>query len=797
MTKPALSLLLILFLITACGPVLSPAATQAPIAASTSTVVEPISYTPPQNKDILVTNSQDSGPGSLRQALLDAGAEALISFDPIVFPLDNPTTIMLLSALPTLEKGQITLDASRAGVILDGSQAGGEWIAGLDLSSNKNVVRGLQITGFSGPGILVRSNAAHNTIGGEPGSGQSNLIRNCAIGIMLRGPDNIIAGNLIGTDRSGQKKWGNSEAGIVLEESANRNVIGPGNIIAFNGTSGSGGGVDIQSTDISGNRITQNDIHNNADRSIYYDFAQGRRPAQLPQPPQLLELNLLQGEVSGLACPYCTVEFFTTSQTTGGEFFEGRVMAAADGQFHFEKDGGFQGKQLKATAYSENQNNTEFSAYVDSALSIKLQNYNLHPRQALPVVPFKDIPFNGIGITQYISCENEETAASYVFDAERMGYKWVRVSIDWLEWSDVRRTGQYSEYKISACQDKAIDLLYQNDVQILYNLVYWDPQIQVFDGYTRFHTDEEVQHYLDYVHFIVEHFKGRIQWYSILNEPNSSDGQSAVQVGDYIALVRQVVALIHEIDPDAKIVIGETTPLNESGAMNYIRTIFKTDIAAMVDGIAWHDGSGNSIEYQQDFYLNYPRLVKEIVSTAQAKGFTGQFFSMDLQWRTVKTPNPVSPGWVFNNLTVGKYYVRGIVVHRAKNLLATVGFQDYETIPDAVRAISSLTNLLAGAQPIDVPVKFGRFAEELRTAAFKLPDGSKLVAIWRDTPARDDDFGLPNTITLSGAKAATLTGIDPLYAFQQELVFSQKNDEIVIENFFIQQYPTFIRFNAP
>lgn len=802
MTKPVLSLLLVFFLITSCGQVPSPAATQEQVLAPSPTLTELASPSPIPNKDIQVVNPKDSGPGTLRQALQEAGAETIITFDPVTFPPDHPTTIMLLSALPPIDKGQTTLDASEAGVILDGSQVGGDWAPGIDIASSGNIVRGLQITGFNGPGILVRSNAEKNIIGGERNIGkgpygQGNLIHNCAAGIALRGPDNLILGNLIGSDASGQKRWGNAEAGVFLEENANRNIIGPANIIAFNGTSGSGGGVDIQSTDITGNRITQNDIHDNADPSIYYDFAQGRRPAQLPQPPQLLEFSLMQGDVSGLACSNCTVEFFTTLRS-GGEFYEGSVAAAKDGEFLFEKDGGFQGGQLKATAYSELQNNSEFSAYTYSASrAIKLQNYNPNPRLALPIVPFKDSPFNAIGTTQYLSCDDEETAASYLFDAERMGYKWVRVSLDWFNWSDVRRTGQYSEFKISACQEKAIDLLYQNGVKILYSLVYWDPQIKVNDGYSRFRTDDEVQRYLDYVRFIVGHFKGKIHWYSILNEPNASEGQGAVHVGDYINLVRQVIPLIRETDPETKIVIGEFTPLNESGALNYIQPVLKSDIPRLVDGIAWHGGAGNSPEYQPDFYRNYSRWVKEIVSTAQNNGFTGQFFSTELQWRTVKTAQSGAPRWVYSDLTVGKYYARGIVVHRAKNFLVTVGHQDYETIPYAVRAISSLTNLLAGAQPIDIQVKLKKPAEELRTAAFQLPDGSRLVAFWRNVPAKDDDSGVPNTITLLGVKAETLTGMDPLYAFQQELVFSQNKDGVVIENFLIQEYPTFIRLNVP
>ncbi len=72
----------------------------------------------------VVTSTADSGPGTLRQALLDAGNGDAITFDPAVFPPGSPVTITLASALPHLTQGNLTIDASIAGVILDGSGIG-------------------------------------------------------------------------------------------------------------------------------------------------------------------------------------------------------------------------------------------------------------------------------------------------------------------------------------------------------------------------------------------------------------------------------------------------------------------------------------------------------------------------------------------------------------------------------------------------------------------------------------------------------------------------------------------------
>ena len=757
---------------------------------------------PIPRKTLIVTDRQDSGAGSLRQALLDVQPDDVIFFSADVFPPSDPQTILLQSGLPPIKQGHVTLDASAAGVILNGSQASGSSIPGLDIESSYNIVRGLQFTGFSGPGIFLGKNANFNIIGGDRSVGrhpygQGNLIRSSAAGITVQGANNTIQGNLIGTDSTGQMKWGNLYAGIFLEENASRNVIGPDNLIAYNGTSGAGGGVQIQSENVYANHITRNNIHDNAQKSIFYNLWQNTGPLKNWQPPILLEFNLQQGFVSGLACPNCTVEFFTADPTKG-RIFEGSVTAQADGTFIFDKNGSFQSSQIRATAYSENQNNSEFSEATDNPeLSINLQTGNRSPRLTLQTTAFKDLPFNGIGITQNLDCIDEKNAANYQLASEYMGYKWMRLNLDGYDWADVKQTGKYSDFKVNACQDKAVDLLSQNGIQTFYNIVYWEPQILSFDGTTRFQTDEEAQHYLKYVRFIVGHFKGKIQWYSILNEPNLSNQESAVHVADYIDLVRQVVPIIREIDPQAKIAIGEVTSLNDVSALSYLRVILKSDIMPNVDGLVWHGGAGNAPEYQTDFYRNYPKVVDEIISTAQKYGFTGQFFTTELQWPSYNATQAKPPRWVYTNTEAAKYYARSIVFHHSKNILVTVDNESYSLIPQAVRAIRSLTNLLAGAQPIEIKIKFGKSSEELRSIAFRLPDGSNLIAFWRDVAARDDDdTGVANTITISGIKTENIIGIDPLYAYQQELVFSQTNNGLLISNFLIKDYPTFIHLST-
>jgi parallel beta-helix repeat protein len=197
---------------------------------------------------IAVTSTADSGPGTLRQALADAGDGDIIGFDTGIFPSSTPQTITLSSALPEIITNNLTIDASNAGVILDGSSTPTD-TGGLSVSGADNVtIKGLQVLNFPIHGITLSSGATNCTIGGinvTPGgacSGDCNLISgNGSIGILLKGSgttSNTVSGNYIGTDVSGTGELGNNE-GVRIDDGASSNTIGgdtPGerNIISGN-----------------------------------------------------------------------------------------------------------------------------------------------------------------------------------------------------------------------------------------------------------------------------------------------------------------------------------------------------------------------------------------------------------------------------------------------------------------------------------------------------------------------------------------------------------------------------------
>lgn len=194
---------------------------------------------------VIVTSNADNGEGTLRLALVDAKPGDLIQFSEDIFPKNAPVTIQLLSDLPALVSGGVTIDASNAGVILDGSNLGGD-SQGLRISSNGNTVKGLQIIHFSSDGIAITGGASDNTIGGA-GKGEGNIVgANGRSGITVQGEgsdNNRIIGNHIGVDVSGTAALPNAMHGIDISSGPSDTVIGgefgkEGNVIGGNLSAG-------------------------------------------------------------------------------------------------------------------------------------------------------------------------------------------------------------------------------------------------------------------------------------------------------------------------------------------------------------------------------------------------------------------------------------------------------------------------------------------------------------------------------------------------------------------------------
>ena len=100
---------------------------------------------------------------------------------------------------------------------------------------------------------------------------------------------------------------------------------------------------------------------------------------------------------------------------------------------------------------------------------------------------------------------------------------------------------------------------------------------------------------------------------------------------------------------------------------------------------------------------------------------------------------------------------------------------------------------MAGATTDSVAVQIQSDAAYLRSCSFSLPDGGKMIALWTDGVAVDDDPGVAATLTLPWQSAQSVKGIDVLNGYEQELISSVEDGNLVIRGFLVKDYPIFIQ----
>lgn len=367
---------------------------------------------------LFVNSTNDSGPGTLRDAISRANTTPdpnLLEFD---FPEGSAVTIHALSALPPIVNPLIIDGWSQAGfsnrpiIEVNGSLAGTN-IDGLLLSSPSNTVRGLVLNGFAigihiatnggniiqgnvigsdiagttavpnGQGILIQSD--HNLIGG-PAPAAANLIGgNAGNGIVIQSAQahhNVVQGNFIGSSWDPYSALPNGHNGVLLMDGAWSNTIGDGNRVAYNGAAG----IVLTPLAGTGNLVTGNSIEGNGGPGIDLgddgpspgDSGDGDDGPNLTQNFPVLSdavsengMTTISGYLNSIPSRTYRIEFFLNSSTNASGYSEGQLFIGFYNQYvHSDGFGDFiaslpvassAGQFITATATDPEGNTSEFS----------------------------------------------------------------------------------------------------------------------------------------------------------------------------------------------------------------------------------------------------------------------------------------------------------------------------------------------------------------------------------------------------------------------------------------------------
>jgi len=324
--------------------------------------------------------------------------------------------------------------------------------------------------------------------------------------------------------------------------------------------------------------------------------------------------------------------------------------------------------------------------------------------------------------------------------------------------------------------------------------------------------EQEIQRYLDYARFIVRRFKGRIKYYEILNETFYGEGssftQQNVELPDFINLITRVAAVIHEEDPDARVVTGSAPALYDQAIFDYQMGILSSDaILPIVDAVAWHPGPYPAkLGGLVDHLYRVPETIQEIQNTATAHGFRGEYLPYELQWPTAYNPSPSEPWNVYSETVSAKYYARGILDHQGSGMVSLLAGTAYEGKLPKMDVIRNLANLLADAEPAPLSLQAQSTLTDVVSYTFAYRgDDSYLIALWEDGFATNEiEPGTPLTLTvsslittlqLSADSDLLVTGCDVLHNFRQPLDAYADGDSLVIPNLQVRDYPLVVRLS--
>src|SRR6266852_2872727 len=199
-----------------------------------------------------------------------------------------------------------------------------------------------------------------------------------------------------------------------------------------------------------------------------------------------------------------------------------------------------------------------------------------------------------------------------MFDA---GVSWIRIgqyensseptSWDWVE----QRRGVFA---IAPEVDDYVDSLIENGVKVQVQLLYGNPMYTSPSGIRpdritpkpgSFHNDDrsidsvfwapttpdQIEAFLRYVKWMVNHFRGRIQYYALWNEQDIGYWNPRGNPEEYGRLLAAFAPAVHAADPQAKVIYGGQADPTSDWAK---RALDECKCASQIDVFAYHTYPG-------------------------------------------------------------------------------------------------------------------------------------------------------------------------------------------------------------
>jgi len=377
-----------------------------------------------------------------------------------------------------------------------------------------------------------------------------------------------------------------------------------------------------------------------------------------------------------------------------------------------------------------------------------------------------------------------------MFDA---GVSWIRIgqyenssdptSWDWVE----QKRGVFA---IAPEVDDYVDSLVENGVKVQVQLMYGNPMYTGPAGVKPdhitpkgggFHNDDrsidsifwppkspaEIEAFLRYVTWMVNHFKGRIQFYALWNEQDIGYWNPWGNPEEYGRLLAAFAPAVHAADPNAKVIYGGQADPTSDFAQ---RALDVCKCAAQIDVFAYHTypGYGQNMHPEaMDFGAYGVESTIKLRQTIRALHPNAEFW--DDEFNSI-------PSWPGSDESVqAKYIPRGILYNHAAGvrtfvwlLAAGVDGNEYDDFgfihgkrglpddftPRPVFSALQNTNALFSDTKLDAGIKIDAanvaesHARELQKYAFRNKNGKTIIAYWLATHSVPGDVLPPLTVDL-------------------------------------------------
>jgi len=261
-----------------------------------------------------------------------------------------------------------------------------------------------------------------------------------------------------------------------------------------------------------------------------------------------------------------------------------------------------------------------------------------------------------------------------MFDA---GFKWVRIgqyedSSDQTSWDWVER--ERGHFAISPQVDEFVNSLVDNGTTIELQLLYGNPMYTSPAGilpnsiipapvtvhnpdhslYSIFwppRTEAQIDAFIQYTKWMVNHFRGRIRYYSLWNEENGGYWLPKYRPKEYGRLLKAFIPAVHDTDPSAKVVFGGLSNVETEYPKEALEAC---QCASGIDVFAYHTYPGNKPPEFVDagaFGFNSPKALRKMVRSFPGIRPDIQFWDDEYSQPDVQAkyfPRMLVYNWAFN-----------------------------------------------------------------------------------------------------------------------------------------------------